>query len=105
MKFVVFIVIFFLVGSSLAYTLTNYGHPDYPLSEPAFAQVIQMKEVEDFHQKYNNVKMHYLEYGMYDELYDIESKDKFRIVFDAYENDKIIDRLEVFYFAWIPYVG
>lgn len=103
MKFVVFIVIFFVVGSSVSWTLSNYGHPYFPLTDPEFNEIKKIPEVKAFYEKHRIVSVYYLDHEIIDKEKGIRSDDKFRIVFSAVDTGVIVDQLEMYYFAWIPY--
>lgn len=103
-KIGLYIIVFFIIGSSLTWTLTNYGHPYWPLTTPEFDKVLEMPEVKAFYDEHEVVRMKAYDHEIIDREKGIRSDDKFRLVFQAIDKGQFTDILEVYYFAWIPYV-
>ena len=99
----IFIIVFFIVGSSLAWTLSNYGHPYFPLTEQEIIKVKEIPEVKAFYEKHSVVVVYSLDHEIIDEEKGIRSDDKFRIVFESVNQGEFIEKIEMYYFAWIPY--
>lgn len=103
MKFYVFIIIFFVVGSSIVYSLTNYAHPN---DNNLDLEILSLKSENDIVSKfYNTFELISVSPNHYD-YYDSDTGEyyggKWRIAFDS-QHDGQIHLLQVFYFAWQPF--
>lgn len=102
MKFLVFIVIFFVIGSIATYSLSNYAHPTLT-SQSTITDFKEIQEVDSFVETHGiDVFLYSLEREIIDEKTGQRSEDKFRIIFEK-RYDVEIHILEVYYFAWTPF--
>ena len=103
MKFYVFIIIFFVVGSGIIYSLTNYAHPnennlDFEISSLKSENDI----VSKFYNTFDLISVFPIHYDYYDSDTGESYGGKWRISFDS-QHDGQIHLLQVFYFAWQPF--
>ena len=103
MKFYVFIIIFFVVGSGIVYFLSNYAHPS---DDNLDLEILSLKSENDMVSKFYNtfgaVSVVPIHYDRYDEDTGKSTGGKWRIAFDS-QHDGQIHLLQIFYFAWQPF--
>lgn len=103
MKFYVFIIIFFVVGSGIVYSLTNYAHPnDNNLDLEISSLKSENDIVSKFYNTFDPISVLPIHYDHYDSDTGGSSGGKWRIAFDS-QHDGQIHLLQVFYFAWQPF--
>lgn len=98
-KIPIYIILFFIIGSTTAYYLTNYTHPTEKEFKPEVMRLIDTSpEVIKFYQTFDKVSP--IPYNYNKGLVHVNNTtDKFRIAFDA-QHDGQIHYLGLFYFAW-----
>ena len=103
MKFYVFLIIFFVVGGSIVYSLSNYAHPS---DDDLDLEILSLKSENDlvskFYDTFDTVSVVPIHYDRYDKDTGKSTGGKWRIAFDSQHAGQI-HQLQIFYFAWEPF--
>lgn len=102
MKFIIFIAIFFVIGSILTYSLSNYTKPFYDDPNNHIQELKKIPEVNKFFNVHENISVYTKEYEIIDKKTGEREENKFRIEFYSKSNNES-HLLQVYYFAWMPF--
>ena len=93
--------IFFVVGSILVFSLSNYTKPFYDDPNNHIQELKKIPEVKKFYDTHKNISVDTREYQLLTKTGERE-QNKFRIEFYSKSNNES-HLLQVYYFAWMPF--